>query len=453
MINKFVTTTMNSTVQVGANGLSFIAIGLLSSTFVLVTNNFDVYEQPRELLQSKEFLRDAVPVPMSEKWPKLYADKQFQAIIQNRLLSVFTLYGNDGDYIFFCVSRRFGILYHIDNGEVLRGLRFADLSNPLIALLPDSEQMVIYNIEREEQGLTMNKFRPNSQSIRYITNIKREEGPLLMCDKGNKISLQRNTENCHTFKWTKINGFVYNEIFYLFTDNNVTVFSTTVFTSKLSVEYWTFPIDNRQLPEQFTHFPVTRLHIRPTRPTRGPRPIRPTRGTRFTRPSPEPTQEIGSPFDFPTISSFKPQHITNPSTFPVPLEPSLMPNPFPIIDSSTGKKKFLTISISNHCFRFRFHLESVHNEYEHLCLRDLQSIVLVLYLFMLLLLLLGQIISIRTKIGECARLQQNLVAIIDSTSETFSEISKISEIQINRSSKQPGQLSEQAKCSQLLPGK
>ncbi|OTF78211.1 hypothetical protein BLA29_009562 [Euroglyphus maynei] len=205
---------------------------------LLITKDFYVYDVPIGSIDTainKLYLRTK-PIPLSEKYPILYQNKNFQ-YIKNRIFNAFIMTDINSEWI--CITTWYtrdairGINYAIDTSEVYRGWGFeGDIPEVLIST---DEICVYYSLRRhEDYSLHLNTYKCEGNDIRnhqYIDPQNNYQFAICHADDTNtNITIEWNyCKSGNPVRWPVLKGFVTDGKFYLFGEYYIYIFDENVF--------------------------------------------------------------------------------------------------------------------------------------------------------------------------------------------------------------------------------
>lgn len=218
--------------------------------------DFHVYQIPMSTVNgtlSQLYLGDYKAVPISKKWPKLYADARFQQLLKHRsmLLDVYTCVDNYDEYVLFETDRANeanAVMYGLNTQYVGTGTAY-QLSDKHLSFISSESMNDFYQLTKtpgsHNGDMTLMRWhfnlRPGDKGIRSVApRHGHAASPDLpedlwyrICAVGSdKLTVQRNKgAPCKAVSWPILTGFVANKQFYLFGKSYVFVFSEAAYST------------------------------------------------------------------------------------------------------------------------------------------------------------------------------------------------------------------------------
>ena len=155
--------------------MNVICVGLLPSTFLLITKDFYVFDLSPTALKgddsSSKLYLGTKPVAIEEKWPTLASDPRF-IDIKGKVFNAFTVRDSESEYVLFNTKGKKGskgispgVVYDMRNDKVHPGFAFSgDLKQAMIA---SSKEMIFYAISaiNNSKGLEISEYRFGGKTL------------------------------------------------------------------------------------------------------------------------------------------------------------------------------------------------------------------------------------------------------------------------------------------------
>ena len=216
------------------NGI--LGVGLIHSYLVLVTLSYHVFMVPRESLDGaihKLYLSEKAK-PMSEIWPNLWNDADFQNAKQY-IFDAFMVMDNNSDYFSGITKQQLypngGSVYDIIHKYSYQGYYYTGMDD--IVYLSANKPIIYYSIHKVSGNLQLcqNKFKRPYIEGGVLPNEIYQSGPWRsLCQAGDMI-YSSDTLCTTPYMEPVLKGFQDVSQFYLFSDSHVIIFPVEVYTN------------------------------------------------------------------------------------------------------------------------------------------------------------------------------------------------------------------------------
>lgn len=229
--------------------MNILCIGLLSTTFLLITKDFYVFELPLDAIKgmgnsTEIFLGAVQPMHLGLKWPKLAASGQFRRI-QSHIYSSFTLRDDESEYVLFLSKRSNeggtlrGVTYDLVRERIIEGITFNDQKSQI--LISASERRLFYGLQNGDDQKTLvdlqvSEFPLPKGQFTAKTNVSLPSQWKRLC-ADSLMSLHLSSDNssqcAQPVKWghTLLAGFIARQQVFLFGTLGIYMFELTAFTN------------------------------------------------------------------------------------------------------------------------------------------------------------------------------------------------------------------------------
>lgn len=232
-----------------SNKMNILLAGLLTYNFLLVTNDFYVYDLPPASVRGDEnstklYLGNAKPVLLDEKWPILAKNDRFKRIRKEGIYNAFTVRDDESEYVLFITWLKVhgsltGVTYDVKNNKILnRGFRFKNDKKQV--MISSSEKMLFYALrDRSDSGklgLHMSEFTFNASVLSKAGTMNRNGPWMALCsEEGGKMYLIKGNssgKSCDPVEWKNvIKGFIDGDQVFLFGSQYIYLFDLNALTS------------------------------------------------------------------------------------------------------------------------------------------------------------------------------------------------------------------------------
>lgn len=218
----------------GKNGI--LAVGLISKHLVLVTLSFHVFMVPRYSLDgafNKLYLGNKAEL-MSEIWPNMWSNVEFENARNGHIFNAFMVRDRKSD--FFCVTTKqelydnVGACYDIINKVAFPGYTYTGHDDNVV--LSANEPIIYYVMHKVKENLQLCQFRFKGPQLWVgfgVVTIEESSPWRSLCRNGD--SIYSSDKLCDKpYMMPVLKGFQDEDMFYLFGESYITIFTVKVFT-------------------------------------------------------------------------------------------------------------------------------------------------------------------------------------------------------------------------------
>lgn len=212
----------------GYDNLNLFAIGQLRKNILLITNDLNVYEiNSNQLIRVKYQLSlNQLPLLVKDKYPNLNSDRKFQQLIKSKQLTGFIICYENNFYLTMSniakITNSINLFQSVLTYDITNNRIRSELLLNINGTLIGSEICgQIYTIINNADGWIISVLK-----INQTFNVTKETNFKICFTDDYKIFAQLDLKkNCQSLNFISIQGFIINEMFYIFTNDKIIIFS------------------------------------------------------------------------------------------------------------------------------------------------------------------------------------------------------------------------------------